>query len=294
MCVHSIIAIFLLSFFSIFSAQAENLATISYSGKKGPVNIKITLQEFVNTYKAVKTVAPNTPPIKKFFEEYLRYRIGVEQAYNDPRLVKNPAIRNMFKDPLLKEGFEQLLYKTFAEKKLKKQIAKVDKTAKKLSKNVMLRFYKKNPEFDINFIVINLPMNPTAKQIKTTTARATKIHKEVKASKKPFSNLVDIYSDDRLNGRLNIPRSRHTIYPTIYKKLQSMKNGQISNPIRTGTGFYIVKLNRKIPFGEANRTQIKAAYFDQKRSQVLKKYFNSLKSKFKIQTNTALLNNIPL
>lgn len=293
MCTSPIIIVFLLSFFSIFSAQAETLATISYSGKKGPVNIQITLKDFLNTYKAVKITAPNTPPIKQFFEEYLRYRVGVEQAYNDPRLIKNSAIRNMFADPLLKEGFEQLLYKTLAEKNLKKQIEKVDKTAKKLSKNIMLKFYRRNPEFDINFIVISLPMEPTAGQIQEAQARATKIYNEVKASKKPFSNLVDIYSDDRLNGRLSIPRSRHTLYPTIYKRLNQMKNGQISAPIRTGSGFYIVKLNRKIPFGEANRTQIKAAYFDQKRSQALKKYFDRLKSKFKIQTNTSLLNNIP-
>ena len=288
---HIIISIFFICF--LFPAGAKSLATISYSGKKGPVTVTITLKEFITTYKAVKQTAPNTPPIKQFFEEYLRYRVGVEQAYNDPTLIKNPALRNMFKDPLLKEGFEQLLYKTLAEKKLRRKMVQVDRTAKKLSKNIMLKFYKKNPEFDINFIVITFPMNATPKQIKSALTRAQKIHAEVKKSKKPFAQLVDIYSDDRISGRLSIPRSRHTIYPTIYKTLKTMKNGQVSGPIRTGNGFYIVRLNRKIPFGEANRTQIKAAYFDQKRTQALNKYFESLKSKFKIKTNLALLNNIP-
>ena len=103
---------------------------------------------------------------------------------------------------------------------------------------------------------------------------------------------MDIYSDDRIGGKLSIPRTRHNIYPTIYRQLVKMKGGQISAPIRTTTGFYIVKLNRRIPFGEANQTQLKANWFDQQRSQALAKYFNGLKSKYKVKINKALLNNI--
>ena len=283
----------LLSFSVLSVAQAEKLASISYSGTKGPVTVNITLQEFVKTYKTLKKIAPNTPPAKQFFQEYLRYRIGVEQAYNDPQLIKNPAIRNMFADPLLKESFEDILYKHLTEKKLKKKIALVDRRAKKLSKNVMLKFYRKNPEFDLHFIVISFPPEPKSNQLKEAKSRAMKIYNEVKKSKKPFPELVDIYSDDRLTGRINLPRSRNTIYPTIYKRLKKMKNGQITPPIKTSTGFYIVKLNRKIPFGEANQTQIKATYFDQERGKALKKYFDSLlKSKFKVKTNLKLLNKI--
>lgn len=283
----------LLSFSVLSVAQAEKLASISYSGTKGPVTVNITLQEFVKTYKTLKKIAPNTPPAKQFFQEYLRYRIGVEQAYNDPQLVKNPAIRNMFADPLLKESFEDTLYKHLTEKKLKKKISLVDRRAKKLPKNVMLKFYRKNPEFDLHFIVISFPPEPKPNQLKEAKSRAMKIYNEVKKSKKPFPELVDIYSDDRLTGRINLPRSRNTIYPTIYKRLKKMKNGQITPPIKTSTGFYIVKLNRKIPFGEANQTQIKATYFDQERSKALKKYFDSLlKSKFKVKSNLSLLNKI--
>ena len=284
--------IFVISVLFFSSAQAEVLSTISYSGKKGPVIINISVEEFTKTYRNVKQVAPNTPSAGKFFQEYLRYRIGLEHAYNDPSLVKNPAIRNMFTDPLLKEGFEQLLYKTLAEKKLKNKIAKLNKTSQKLSKNTMLKFYRNNPEFDINFITISFPAEPKPNQLKEARSRATKIYNEVRKSKKPFPELIDIYSDDRLSGRINMTRSRHNIYPTIYKQLKKMKGGQISPPIKTATGFFIVKLNRKIPFGEANRTQIKAAYFDGKRSRILKQYFDGLKSKYKVKTNTSLLNKI--
>ena len=283
---------FFFSFLIVLPSQAEVLATISYSGKKGPVKIQITMKEFKKTYNTVRQVAPNAPSAQQFFQEYLRYRIGVEAAYNDPRLIKNPALRNMFTDPLLKEGFEQLLYKTFADKKLKKKIAQLDKTAKKLSKNVMLKFYRQNPEYDMHFIVISLPADPKPFQVKAAQERAMKIYNEVKKSKKPFPELIDIYSDDRLSGRINMSRSANTIYPTIYTQLKKMRAGQVSRPIRAANGFYIVKLNRKIPFGEANRTQIKAAYFDRRRSQVLAQYFDSLKSKYKVQINKASLNKL--
>ena len=287
-----IFTLLVISFFT-FAAKAENLATISYSGTKGPVTVNITLQEFIKTYKTLKQIAPNTPPAKQFFQEYLRYRIGVEHAYNDPSLIKNPSIKNMFSDPLLRESFEDILYKHLIEKKLKKKIAQIDKKAKKLSKNIMLKFYKNNPEFDLHFIVISFPPEPNTTQLKEAQSRAMKIYKEVKKSKKPFPELVDIYSDDRLTGRINLPRSRNTIYPTIYKKLKKMKNGQITAPIKTSTGFYIVKLNRRIPFGEANQTQIKATYFDQQRSKIIKSYFNNLlKSKFKVKSNLTLLNKV--
>ena len=274
------------------SAGAKKLATISYSGAKGPVTISITLKEFTSTYKNLRQIAPNTPPAKPFFQEYLRYRIGVEQAYNDKSLVKSPGIRNMFADPMLKEGFEQMLYKTLAEKKIGPRVARIEKKANGLSKNILLKFYRRNPEFDINFIVIGFPANPTAEQIQEAKSRAQKIHADVIKSKKPFVNLVDIYSDDRIGGRLSIPRTRHNIYPTIYSQLRKMKNGQISSPIKTVTGFYIVKLNRQIPFGSANRTQLKANWFDQQRSKALKQYFEGLKSKYKITVNKDLLDKI--
>ena len=273
-------------------AFAQNLATISYSGAKGPVTIEITVKEFTNTYRSMKKMAPNTPSARQFFQEYLRYRIGVEQAYNDKKLVKSPQIRNMFSDPMLREGFEQMLYKTLAEKKIGPRVARMEKKAHNLSKSILLKFYRKNPEFDIHFILIGFPAEPKPGQIKEAKTRAQKIYADVKKSKKPFVDLVDIYSDDRIGGKINIPRNRHNIYPTIYQQLRKMKDGQISPPIRTATGFYIVKLNRKIPFGESNQTQLKANWFDQQRKQALKKYFNSLKSKYKVQTNTALLNKI--
>lgn len=286
------IIIILFSFFITFPVLGKTLSTISYKTKKGVVNIKITVKEFTKTYNMVKKLAANTPPAKQFFQEYIRYRVGLEHAYNDTRLIKNTAIKNMFADPFLKEGFEQLLYKTLAENRLEKVITKIEKQTKKLSKKAMLKYYKKYPEFNINFIIISFPVNSNAQQIKTARKRAHKIYKEVKKSKKSFIQLIDLYSDDRISGKVNRPRSRNTIYPTIYAQLKKMRNKTISAPIKTSFGFYIVKLNAKIPFKKANKQQIKTAFFDKKKSQALRNSFNRLKSKYKIKFNQKLLNNI--
>ena len=276
----------------VFPATSRTLATISYTRLNKPVSFSITTSEFKTAYHHIKQMAPNTPPPKKFWEDYLLYRIGVEEAYNDSTFVKSPRVKTLITHPDLREGFEQLLYKLLAEHKLKARIAGLDRSTKKLSKQVMRQYYKNNPEFDIQFIVITLPVDPTPSQIHKTLTRARAIYQEVVKSPKPFPDLINIYSDDRITGRLKITRTRGTIYPTVYEQLQKMKPGQMSPPIRTPGGFHIVKLNKTLSFSEANHMLIKAGYFDKKRGEVINRYFTGLKKKYSIQVNQTELNSI--
>ena len=288
--IRSIIAFCLCSFF-VHSAIGQTLITISK--KKGnQVITRVPLKEVQAAYSHIKKLgAESAPTPKKFVDDYVRYIIGVEEAYQDTSLVKDKKIKNMFASPLLKQGFEQLLYKMLAETKLQKQIAQLDKKSRTLSKTVLLKFYRRNPEYDFHFIQISFPENPNSKQLAEAQSRALKIHAEVKKSKKPFPALIDIYSDNRM-GKLSVPRTRNTTYPAIYKVISKMKSGGISAPIRTVDGFYIIRLNRKIPFGEANRTQIKAAYFDKERTKIFNNYFNKIKAKYTVQINQALLKQV--
>ena len=283
-------AFILLSF--ALPVHSRVLATVSYTKLSKARTFTITTREFQQAYRQTRQMAPNTPPVKKFFDDYLLYRIGVEEAYNDPSLVKNPQIKNMFVNPHLKESFEQMLYKLLADNKLKKRLSRIDTQAKALSRGQMKQYYKTNPEFDINFIVITLPVNPTPAQLKKTTDRATSIHREVQKSTKAFPELIDIYSDDRISGRLQISRTKTTLYPTVYQELKKMKPGQISPPLRTAGGFHIVKLNRVLPFSQANQMQIKAGFFDKKRGEVIRQYFASLKKKYKVQIHQSEFNTL--
>ena len=61
-----------------------------------------------------------------------------------------------------------------------------------------------------------------------------------------------------------------------------MKNGQISRPIRVPFGYVIVKLNKKVSFSEANKTAIKANYFNTERTKLFNKYFDGLRKNFRV------------
>lgn len=283
-------AFFLLGF--VLPAPSRTLATISYTRLNKPVTLTITTSEFKTAYYQMKQMAPNTPPARQFWQDYLLYRIGVEEAYNDSTFVKSPRVKTLITHPDLRESFEQLLYKMLADHKLKARIAGLDRSTKRLSTKMMQQFYKNNPEFDIQFIVITLPVDPSPSQIQQTRVRARAIYQEVLKSPKPFPDLINIYSDDRITGRLKITRTRGTIYPTVYEQLQKMNPGQISPPIRTAGGFHIVKLNKALPFSQANRMLIRAGYFDKKRGEVINRYFANLKKKYSIQVNQAELNSV--
>ena len=286
-----ILPIFAVIFF-ISSAGGKTFITIS-TKDKSQVLARVSLKEFQSAYSHVKKLSQdNAPKPKKFLDDYTRYLIGVEEAYKDKTLVKDPKIKDMFTNPLLRQGFDQLLYKLLAETKLQKQIASLDKKSRTLSPAVLKKFYRKNPEYDFHFIQASFPENPNSKQLKEAKNRIEQIYKEVRKSKKNFPQLVSIYSDSSAIGGVTVHRTQNMMYPSIFKKISKMKKGQISKPFKSVNGFYIVKFNRKVPFEEANHTQIKAVFFDQQRTKIFNNYFNKIQKKYFVQVNKALLKQV--
>jgi len=256
---------------------------VHYTYSKNPVKKEITLQELKTTYKLIKdsTYLPPSPEV--FFEDYLRFKLGVEVALNDKSLVKNPKIDQQIANPYLKKAFQQELYKALAENRLKSQTRKLDQQTKNLSDSVLKKLYSNEPEFNIFWIAAYHPIGPSSAQVQAAKKRADQIHSQVVKSKKPFVELVTLYSDDKSNGVLNINRSKAAIFPQVYNQLRKMKPGSISRPIRVDSGYVIVKLNRKVPFKEANKITIKANHFNKKRTEMFNKYFNGLKKSFTIR-----------
>ena len=272
--------------FFIFSpvfSQAQVVAHYAYSKAKKPVKKSITLKDLQTAYKLIKDSTYIPPAPEVFFEDYLRFKIGIEVALNDKKLVKNPAIDQQIINPYLRQAFHQELYKALAENKLKKQTISLDKKASQLPESVLKRLYSKEPEFNIFFIAIYHPISPNPSQVQKAKKRADQIYSQVVKSKKPFVELVVLYSDDKSNGVLNINRSKASIFPQAYKQLKKMRSNSISQPIRVPSGYVIVKLNRKVPFAEANQTAIKANYFNKKRTELFNSYFTGLKKSFKVR-----------
>lgn len=272
-----------LAFLSPAFSSTQTIARYTYSKAKNPIKKSITFKELQTAYKQIKDSTFNPPSPEVFFEDYLRFKIGVEIALNDKKLVKTPNIDEQIQNPYLKQAFHQELYKALAEEKLKKQTQELDKRASRLSENALKRLYSREPEFNIFFIAIYHPISPNPSQIQVAKKRADQIYSQIIKSKKPFVELVALYSDDKSNGVLNINRSKAAIFPSAYARLKKMRDNSISKPIRVPAGYVIVKLNRKVPFKEANQTAIKANYFNKKRTDLFNRYFNGLKKTFVIQ-----------
>ena len=273
--------IFLLAFSSSLS-HAKVIAHYTYFKTKKPIKKSIEFDELKEAYELIKKSTFQAPSSETFFKDYLRYKLGVEVALNEKSLVKSPDLDKQIVNPYLKQAFHQELYKALAELKLKSQTQNLDKTAANLSPKVLKRLYAQEPEFNIFFIAVYHPIGPSKSQIQEAKTRADKIYAQVVKSKKPFVELVTLYSDDKSNGVLNINRSKASIFPEVYDKLKGMKNTSINRPIRVPAGYVIVKLNRRVPFNEANQTAIKANYFNKRRTAIFNSYFDKLKKDFKI------------
>ncbi len=274
-------------------AQTKVIANYTYLKAKKPIKKTISLKELKRAYDITKKSTFVSPSPERFFNDYLRFKIGTEVALNEKSLVKSPNIDNQIVNPFLKQAFHQELYKALAELKLKKSMEKLDKASANLSPQTLKRLYEKDPEFNIFFIAVFHPINPTPKQISEAEKRAKKIYSQVLKSKKPFIELVSLYSDDKSNGTLGINRSRASILPEVYARLKRMKNNSISPPIRVPSGYFIVKLNKKVPFSLANKTAIRANYFNERRTKVFNNYFDGLKKDFKVNVlNRALIQTL--
>ena len=277
--------LFLLLFLfgSVVPAQAKTIVQYTYKKSKKPAKKSIDLKELESAYELIRQSSFNAPGPERFFNDYLRFKLGVEVALHEPRLVKNPQLDAQIVNPYLKQAIHQELYKALAEMRLKKQTQKLDESVDKMTPKTLQRLYAQEPEFNFFFIAVYHPVGPTKQQIEEARARADKIYKQVAQSKKPFVELVTLYSDDKSTGVLNVNRSKAAIFPEVYERLKSMKRNSISKPIRVPAGYVIVRLNQRVPFDQANQTAIKANYFNKRRTAIFNNYFDKLKADFRIK-----------
>ena len=127
--------------FASYSVQGKVIATYRYSKASKAVTKKLELEEAQRAYASVKRETFQPPSKQRFFDDFLRFKMGVEVAYHEPALVKGPQIENMITNPFLKAAFEQELYTALAELKLKAQMKALDKKAANLP--------KENPAFPV-------------------------------------------------------------------------------------------------------------------------------------------------
>jgi parvulin-like peptidyl-prolyl isomerase len=263
--------VFFLSLFSfvLLHAQAKDQVVAEVGNKK------ITLEEFNKKYSAVMG-AYNPPSKQEFLEDLVRFEIGIQEAKK----------RNLEKDPLVQERLQTEMYKVLLEKELTEKVSKIQVT-----EDEMKSWYKENPEVRLSQILIEIKPDATPAQRAEAKKRAEEINSEVQKSKRPFEELVKLYSDDlskHAGGDVGW-QSCLTIVPHVYETALKMKVGEIRGPIDTKFGFQIIKLTGKRTYENAYRPQIRAGVFDEKRKILFDEFFKKLKGQYSIKTNPSVI-----
>lgn len=239
---------------------------------------KITIEEFNRRYDEVKEKTLNPPPKEIFLEDLVRYEMGVQEA-------EKKAVQN---DPVVAERLRQELYKGLIEKELGEKMSKIDIKEEELKK-----YYEKTPEVRTSHILVELKPNATDKDRAAAKKNAEEILGKVLKSDKSFEELVKLYSDDSATKESGGDigwQTPLTVVPEYYKAAESLKKDQIYKKlVETRYGFHIVKLTGRNSYEQANKRQIRAAVFDEKRKKMFDEYFAKLKSQYKIELNKSAL-----
>lgn len=257
---------------SLSFAQTKGSEVVAIIGSK-----KITVDDFNKKFNEIKSQTLNPPTKAQFLEDMVRYEVGLQEA----------AKRNMQNDPVVIDRIQQETYKALLEKDLGPRVQKIQ-----VSDAEMKAWYKNNPEIRTSHILIEFKPGASAEQVAEARKRASEIFEEVKKSKRPFEELVKLYSDDPLSKQAGGDvgwQSRVTLVPAYYDAALGGKVGEVKGLIETPFGFHIIKITGRRSFEDANKRQVRAAVVDEKRKQAFNDYFEKLKKGYSIKTNPSVL-----
>ena len=269
----------------IFALSSFLLLTTAFGSDLAVIGNKtITLESFNQKYSTIKEQTTNPPSPRAFLEDLIRYEVGLQEARK----------KDFEKDPQVKQQMNEALYRGFVEKSLSGSIDKI-----KITEKGMKAYYKKNPEVRTSHILIEIPPDASKKQTAESKKRAETIYAKVKKSKRPFEELVKLYTDDSLskNNSVTTPgdlgyQSRRTLVPTYYNAAIKMKKNKISGLVKSRYGFHIIKLTGVRSYGDANKQQIRVAVFDTKRKMAFDQFFSKLKKTYKITIDKSILKTV--
>lgn len=256
-----------------FTLFAANVAVI---GTK-----KITKEEFNSRYEQNKQLSiPGQTPSK---EEVLNNIVNFELAIQEAKAL------GIDKDPVLKDQFEILLYKTLVQKQLKTKIEN-----QKISEGDMREYYEKNPLIKTRQIAFLITPEMTSADIAKVKSRAEMVYGLLSSGKKKFSELVTEFSeapDAKLGGLVDFA-ARNKLVPEYYEAAIGLKPGQHSNVIQSPYGMHIIMLEEILPYPGSSaalnkdyRNFITRTVKDLKGRGIYEAYFSDLKKKYAVKTD---------
>ena len=255
-----------------FTAQAKTIAKVG--------NVSISAADFNKSYSEALSqgASLNRLPTKnEHLQDMIKFELGLIEAEKT----------NLKANPLVKKALELELYKGLLEINLAKSVSKI-----KVSKSDLKSYYKNNPFIRSSHIFIRFPKSPSATQVAEAKKRADKIYNSVITQKKPWSVQVRKFTDDTQTKTKGGDLGYHgptSLYEGYYSTLKKLSINNISQPVRGLFGFHIIKKTGQLSYERADKNAIQLTVFNKKRYQVMDKYFQKLKSKYKVSINKDLL-----
>lgn len=102
----------------------------------------------------------------------------------------------------------------------------------------------RNAEYNVSHILVSVPVSATPEQIEARSARAREVYDKARGGE-DFAQLAVAYSDSSTNiegGSLGWRRGAQ-LPSIVAEQVAKMKPGEVSEPIRTPSGFHLFRLN---------------------------------------------------
>jgi peptidyl-prolyl cis-trans isomerase SurA len=150
-----------------------------------------------------------------------------------------------------------------------------------------LKEFTTAPTVTLREILVALPGDPKVLNVaadEAARARAEALRTRVTTGQENFEKLAGELSDSpsKANGGLIGPLSVNDLSPELRKLVESMKAGDVSEPVRTARGYQLLKLETVTPTQtmslEQAREQISEHVFTDKRKAEFQKYLQKLRA----------------
>jgi peptidyl-prolyl cis-trans isomerase SurA len=193
---------------------------------------------------------------------------------------------NMTMADLRRNLERQMIFQRVQQNEVLAKIGVTDDEARKYYET-HLKEFTTSPTVTLREILVAVPGDPKVMNVaadEASKARAGEIRKRVTTGGESFEKLAADASDSpsKANAGLIGPLSVNDLSPDLRKLVESMKAGDVSEPVRTTRGYQLLKLEAITPTNtmtlEQAREQISERVFTDKRKAEFAKYLQRLRA----------------
>ncbi len=264
-------------------------AGTSLVAKVGPyVLTKQDVERMLESDPQTKEIIKARPDLKPQIENLL-----IKKWISLSLLAMGAKDEGLDKNPQVKKDIQETVKLVLANYYLKKEFSKIKPTEKELKS--YYEDHKKNytrPERAvIKYIFVPFSQNATRFQREKAFKKALSIRRQLLSGVK-FDIIAQKYSSPSQKGNTRGIVTKGDLPADMEKQIFSLKPGEISKPVESKYGYYIVKLEKKIPayippFKEI-KTQVKKDYITEKEKEVLQKVLRKLTEKHEVKIYRSL------